>query len=102
MDLKLNAEKLLVRRGISLTVPRCSGVFRHTSPWPCRAIAVSWRERQIDKILDRHDPGIAELPQAEQILVLTDYDIRFGGCSAFENAVVGGILFNDVQGFGET
>jgi hypothetical protein len=40
------------------------------------------------------------LSQAEQVLVFADDEVRFCGGSAFENAVVGGIFFDDVQGLG--
>ena len=63
--------------------------------WRC-----SWRERQTDKLPDRYDWGITELSQTEQVLVFADDELRFGGCSAFENAVVVGIFPNDVQRFG--
>jgi hypothetical protein len=58
------------------------------------------RQIQIDEIPDGYDPGITELPQTEQVLVFADDEVRFGDCSAFENAVVGGIFLNDVQYFG--
>ena len=57
-------------------------------------------ERQIDKITDRYDPRIAELPQAEQVLVLADDEVRLCGRSAFENAVVVGVFLDDVQRLG--
>lgn len=48
---------------------------------------------------DRHDLGNAELPEAKQVFVFTDDEVRLCGGSAFEDAVVGGILLYGVQGF---
>jgi hypothetical protein len=53
-----------------------------------------WRQRQVDEIPDRYDPGIAELPQPEQVLVLAHDEVRFRGRSAFEDAVVVGMTFS--------
>jgi hypothetical protein len=39
------------------------------------SFCVSWSERQIDEIPDRYDPGIAELPQTEQVLVFANDEV---------------------------
>jgi hypothetical protein len=46
--------------------------------------------------------GHYPIVQTEQILVFADDEVQFGGRSASENAVVGGIFLNDndVQYFG--
>jgi hypothetical protein len=56
-----------------------------------------WRERQVDEIPDRYNPGGTELPQPKQILVFADDEVRFGGGSAFEDAVVVRVLFDDMR-----
>jgi len=58
------------------------------------------REREIDEIPDRYDSASTELPKSEQVVVFADYEVRFGGRSAFEDAVVVGVFLNDVQYFG--
>ena len=60
----------------------------------------SWRERQIDEAPNRYDPGVTKFPRRSKSLSLADDEVRLCGGSAFEDAVVVGVFFNDMQGFG--